>query len=309
MDAVIDQWCYRLASLVPYASLQNPGFSFLHRAFVGLLLLAPLCATIGIQVINFRLAFFAEAVGHSAFTGIALGLGLAAALGQAGPGSGAASGDTWALGAMVIFGVLVALAITFYRRQSGLAGDTVIGVFSAAIMALGLCLITHMMSTNRIRGGDALRNFLIGNILTIDAGEVAGLAAFFLLAMTFQALAYNRLLFLGINAALAKTRGVRVAAYEYAFAALLALVVMFSIEAVGALLVTAMLVIPAAAARNLARSAGGLFWWAQGIAASSGVGGLILSDYFNTATGATTVLAATLWFLASSISAWWRGQD
>lgn len=272
----------------------------MHRAFVGMLLLAPLCSTVGIQVVNFRLAFFAEAVGHSAFTGIALGFLLAALTGW----------QHVELGAMVGFGVLVASIITLYRRRSGLASDTVIGVFSSMVIAMGLCVITHLINNNQLRGGGSkVFNFLMGNILTIRADEIVGLALFFVVAIGFQYFAYNRLLFIGINASLARTRGVRVGLYEYAFAVLLALVVTFSIKAVGVLLVTALLVIPAAAARNLARSAGSLFWWGGAIAMTSAVGGLIVSDVFYSATGATTVLLISVWFALSSAYSWLAGRE
>lgn len=305
MESVINQICYSLASLVPYENLHNPSYSFMHRAFAGMLLLSPLCVTIGIQVVNFRMAFFAEAIGHSAFTGIALGLLLAIAAGV----SDAANLDGPALVTMGLFGVLVAMAITYFRQRTSLASDTVIGVFSSAIMALGLALLTHLSRTSHIKGNTTLQTFLLGNILTITEWQIAGLFLFFIAAFVFQLFAYNRLLFLGINTALARTRGIAVSVYEYAFSALLALVVMFSIKVVGALLVTAMLVIPAAAARNLARSAGGLFWWGQLVALTSGVGGLILSDYFESATGATAVLIATAWFALSSIYSWMLGRE
>lgn len=301
MDEWVDEICRRIAAVVPYPPLQDPGLSFLHRALVGLVLIAPLCSTIGIQVVNLRLAFFAEAVGHSAFTGLAIGLMILAFGGAAAPDPRIA---------MIVFGVAVAMAITVFRRRSGLSSDAVIGVFSSAVIALGLCLISRMIETNQVRGGGArLLDFLQGNILLVRPAELAALAAFFAAAMTYQAFAYNRLLFLGVNSALAATLGVRVRFYEYTFAALVALVVISSIQAVGVLLVTAMLVIPAAAARNLARSAGGMFWWGLVVAVSSAVLGLVLSDRYSTATGATTVLCTTAWFLASQAASWLKGRD
>lgn len=294
MERWVDQACSAIAAWAPYPAIQDPSLTFLHRALVGLLLIAPLCSTIGIQVVNFRMAFFAEAVGHSAFTGIALGFLLASAVGDA-------VDPFWV---MVVFGVLAALAITLYRRRSGLSNDTVIGVFSAAVIALGLCVISHLTETNRLRGGNSkLLEFLQGNILTVRPSDVLALAVFFVAAMGFQAFAYNRLLLMSINAPLAQTFGVRVRAYDYAFTLLLSLIVMFSIRAVGALLVTALLVIPAAAARNLARSAGSLFWYGLLIATTSAVGGLILSDYLTSATGGTVVLCAASWFLLSTLVA------
>jgi zinc transport system permease protein len=116
--------------------------------------------------------------------------------------------------------------------------------------------------------------------------------------MTFQTLSYNRLLYIGLNPTLAKAHRIRVAMHQYIFTGLLALIVMFAVQAVGVLLVTAMLIVPAAAARNLARNAGAMFWWALLISLSSSMTGLLVSaqDWARTATGATVILIACVWF-------------
>jgi len=142
-------------------------------------------------------------------------------------------------------------------------------------------------------------SFLQGSILSVSATDLLVLGAFFTAAMVFLAFAYNRLLLVGLNSDLAQVLHVNVARYEYAFAAFLSLLVMFCIPIVGALVVTAFLVIPAAAARNFAANAGAVFWWAVGIALSSGLVGLFLSDLYETPTGATIVLCNAAWFAAS----------
>lgn len=100
------------------------------------------------------------------------------------------------------------------------------------------------------------------------------------------------------------------ALWQYLFAGLLALVVMFSVWAVGVLLVTAMLIVPAATARNLARTAGGMFWWALLVGISSGFAGLTLSaqDWLATSSGATIILVSCCWFAASCVWAALRGH-
>ncbi|MGL4462126.1 MAG: metal ABC transporter permease, partial [Planctomycetia bacterium] len=250
LEPAVNAFCRLATAAVPYPPLHQ--YDFLARAFVALALVAPLCAAIGIQVVHFRLAFFAEAVGHSAFTGLALGLLLSLV------------GVSPLLG-MYGFGVVVALAIALYRRRSRLSSDTVIGVFSAAVVAFGLVVVDRLVRMGLVKG-NPLEAFLFGNILTITEVEIVKLAVFFVVAAAFQVFAYNRLLFIGLNPALARTMGVPVERYENALAVLLALVVMFSIQAVGVLLVTALLVVPAAAARSVARSAGSCFWWGTSIA-------------------------------------------
>ncbi|MCL2790210.1 MAG: metal ABC transporter permease [Desulfobulbus sp.] len=270
-----------LAHLLPFDCLQD---RFMQQALAGLLLLAPMTAAMGIQVINFRMSFFADAISHSAFAGVALGLLLALD-----PG--------WT---MPVFGVLVGLAIMLMQRTSSLSSDTVIGVFFSAMVAFGLAIISRDRSLAR-----DLQRFLYGDILTISDGQVAALMGLFAALMIFQACNYNRLLYIGFNPTLAQVHRVRVAVLQYLFAGLLALIVMFAVQAVGVLLVTALLIVPAAAARNFARSAGAMFWWTLMISLSSAVAGLLLSaqDWARTTTGATIILVACGWFALSMAAA------
>ncbi len=262
---------------------------FMQTAMLGIMLLAPMAAAMGVQVVNFRMAFFADAISHSAFTGVAMGLILAydPAL------------------TMPVFGVLVGLAIMATQRRSKLSEDTVIGVIFSAVVAFGLAVVSRDRSMAR-----DMQRFLYGDILTVTEGEVLFLAALFLVVMGFQAWSYNRLLYIGINQTLAKTHRIRIAFYQYIFAALLALIVVFSVRAVGVFMVTAMLIVPAAAARNMARSAGAMFWWALVVSIASAIPGLIISaqNWARTAAGATIVLIAFVWFAASMLYSSMRGS-
>lgn len=287
----VDALCGLLGKL-PIDALQYP---FMQRATVAVLLLAPLCAVIGIQVVNFRLAFFADAVSHSAFTGMGLGMVGALLLGSAGL---AERSLKYGQAMMIAFGLFVALSITYQRRRSGLSSDTIIGVFSSAAVALGLVLF----SVKRLSAGSsAFLSFLQGSVVLVSAEDLLILGGFFVAAMAFVAYAYNRLLLVGLNSDLAQVLEINVARYEYAFAAFLSLLVMFCIPIVGALVVTAFLVIPAAAARNFAVNAGAVFWWAVAIALSSGLLGLYLADHYDSPVGATIVLCNTVWFAVSQI--------
>jgi len=268
-----------VARLVP---LECMKFRFMQQAMVGLVLLAPMCAAMGVQVVNFRMAFFSDAISHSAFTGIALGLLLGAD----------------ARVAMVVFALLVGLGIMAVGRRTALSVDTVIGVFFSAAVAFGLAVVSRERSVAR-----DVQRFLYGDILTIGDAEILWMGGLFVVLMIFQAAGYNRLLYVGLNPCLASAHRVRVRSYQYVFAALLSLVVIFSVWAVGVLLVTAMLVVPAASARNLARSAGGMFWWALLVGVTSAVAGLLISaqSWAHTATGATVVLCSSAWFALSLV--------
>lgn len=257
---------------------------FMQRAMVALLLLAPMCAAMGVQVINFRMAFFSDAISHSAFAGVALGLilGLDA---------------RWTMAGLA---VLVGLGIVAVGRRSSLSVDAIIGVFFSATIAFGLAVVSRERGVAR-----DVQRFLYGDILTLTETDIALLIGLGAVLAVFQIVGYNRLLYVGLSSALASAHRVRVRVYQYVFAALLALVVILAVGAVGVLLVTAMLIVPAAAARNFARRAGGMFWWAMGVALTSAVVGLVISaqPWARTATGATIVLVASGWFVVSTLPA------
>lgn len=268
-----------VAALLPFDFMQA---RFMQQAFVGLMLLAPMCAAMGVQVVNFRMAFFSDAISHSAFTGVALGmlLGLDVRI------------------TMLLFGLVVGLAIVAVGRRTSLSTDTLIGVFFSAVIAFGIAAVSRDRSVAR-----DMQRFLYGDILTLSDVEIQWLAALFIVLLVFQALSYNRLLYISLSPVLAQVHGIRVSIYQYLYAALLSTVVVFSVWAVGVLLVTALLVVPTAAARNVARSAGGMLWWALLVAWSSAAGGLIVSaqPWARTATGATVILCTFLWFLATQL--------
>ncbi len=273
---------YELAGrLLPFEVMET---LFMRRALVGLLLLTPMTAAAGVQVVTHRMAFFSDAISHSVFTGLALGVLFAIH-------------PHWTL---PLFALLVGLGIVAVQRHTGLSADTVIGVFFSAAIAFGLAVISRDPAASR-----EIQRIIYGDILTLTDADIMGTALLLLALSGFLLFGFNKLLYIGVNTDLAQAHQVWVAVYQYAFAGLLALLVVLSVRAVGMLLVTAMLIVPAAAARNLSRSAGAMFWWAQGIAVSSSIAGLLISaqDTIRTATGATIVLVASGWFALSAVVA------
>ena len=213
---------YRLVSLLPFECLQA---GFMQQALAALILLAPMAATMGVQVVSFRMAFFSDAISHSAFAGVALGL-----IFSINPHV-----------AMPVFGILVGLGIMAVQRNSALSSDTIIGVFFSAVMAFGLAVVSRDNAVAR-----DLQQFLYGDILTITETDIRWLIGLFFALAAFQIWGYNRLLYIGLNSVVAKAHRINVFFWQYLFAGLLALVVMFSVWAVGVLLVTALLIVPAA---------------------------------------------------------------
>lgn len=272
MESLLAPWHGAVSSL-PF---EWARYEFMRLALLAVLFVSPLLGSLGTVVVANRMAFFSEAIGHAAFTGIALGV----VLGLADP-----------LWSMIGFALVLTLAIAWVRRRGGLSSDTAIGLVMAFTVSLGIVILS--------RGGDFARytNFLIGDMLAVTPSDLAwlGVLAAAVAAMFF--FFFNRLLLATLSPALARSRARHSGAAELAFACLLAVVVTCALPWIGILVINALLILPAAAARNLARNTAQFFGWALAVALAAGITGLIASFYASTATGATIVLAAMAIYL------------
>lgn len=244
-------------------------YGFMRTALCAVLLIAPLYGLLGTMAVDGRMAFFSDSLGHSAMTGIALGI----MLGLQTP--------AWA---MVLYGLCYALLLCYVKGRGAASTDTTIGVFSSTGLALGVVLLSR-------NGGFAkYSGYLIGDLLSIEPGDIATAAVLLAAVLVFWLLCYNKMLLSSISAPVASSRGVRTQLIETAFACLLSVVVMLSIRWVGTLMLNAMLVLPAAAARNLARNVRCYHLLSMLLALVCSVAGLLLSFAWGTASGATIVL-------------------
>lgn len=268
---------YALLQKLPFEWAQ---YDFMHHALLAILLLAPLLAVMGCLVVNNRMAFFSEAMGHSALTGVALG----AIVGLGNPSA-----------TIIGFAVILALAMFLLRHYSAVPADTSIALVMAFVVALGVVLLS--------RGGGFTKysRYLIGDILTISPMELGGLAALSGVAWVLWFFLFNAFFFVSMNRSLASSRGLPAAFLEALFSVLVAVVVAVSIPWVGLLVINSMLILPAATARNLARNTRRYVVGSILVSLFSGVLGLICSYYWNTATGATIVLWACGFFVLSLI--------
>lgn len=266
---------YSLLESLPGEMFQ---YDFMKNAFLAAVLIAPLFALLGTMAVNNKMAFFSDALGHSAFTGIGLGV----LLGLEDP-----------LLAMLAFGIFLGLIITKVKSANLVSSDTVISVFSSAALALGIVILSAS-------GGFAKYSaYLIGDILTVGQGDLLTIAVVLIVAYVLWALLYNQLLLLSINRSLAASRGVRVLLVENIFVMMVAVAVMVSIRWVGILMINSLLILPAAAARNITHTARGYHWMAAGFGLLSSVVGLGISYAYGTSAGATMVLAAVVLFFAT----------
>ena len=264
-----------LDMLLPFSWI---SYTFMKHALLAVLLMTPLFGLLSTMVISSRMAFFSDSLGHGAFTGIAVG----ALVGMISP-----------LSSLLLFSVVFALIITYIKRHTAASADTVIGVFSSTAIAVGLMVMS--------RGGGFTKfsPLLIGDILSVTPADLAGLAAVDVIVVLAWALLFNRLLLLSINPSFARSRGISVAAVEAVFAVLLAVVVAVSIQWVGILIINALLVLPGATARNIARNVKEYHIVSVASALIAGITGLLAAYYFGIAAGASIVaVAAVLFFLS-----------
>jgi zinc transport system permease protein len=251
------------------------GHDFMKNALLGVLLVTPAFGLLGTMVVNNRMAFFADALGHSALTGIAIGV--LAGFGQ----------PIWS---MVLFSILLAFAVMAVKRANTASTDTIIGVFSSSAVALGIVLLSRS-------GGFAKYSaFLIGDLLSISASDLLLLSVTLAAIIVLWFLIFNKLLLVSVNPSLAHSRGIQVGLYDTLFTVVCAVAVTVSIQWVGVLIISSLLVLPAAAARNAARNIRQYHFYAVAIALFSGISGLILSYYWDTASGATIVLVSAVIF-------------
>ncbi len=253
---------------------------FMKRAILAMLFVAPAAAAVGVPLVHFRMAFFSDAIGHSAFTGVAIGVLL----------------GVHPLLTMVAFGLFVAWAITLVRGRTELSPDTVIGVFFSTVIALGIAIISAQKGLTR-----NLQAYLYGDLLAVSETELLWMGMLLGVVGAYLFVAFNKIMLIGVHEGFAKSMGVPVRGLEISFALVVALVVTTAIRAVGILLVTALLVVPAAAARNVARGIASAFWAAIAIAMVSGLLGIAASYYLDTATGATVVLFASAFFAVTAL--------
>lgn len=262
---------YAICDFLPFEMLH---WDFMKNALLALLIMAPLFGLMSTMIVTGRMSFFSDALGHSAFTGIAIG----AICGVAAP--------TWAA---VIFSVAFALLFSFVRSRSNQAADTLIGVFSSAAVALGIFVAT-------LNGGSFTKynKYLIGDILSVTPAEIGMLALVLLAVVIFWILCANRLTLTAIHPQLASSRGIPVGISQTLFIVAIAIVVTLSISSVGLLILNSLLVLPAASARNISRNLRQYHGFSVLFALIAGIGGLIVSYYSGCSAGAaiSLILAA-----------------
>jgi len=267
---------YSLVELLPFDWAAPGSMYFMKNALLAVLVISPLFGLLSTMVVTNRMSFFSDALGHSAFTGIAIGT----LCGFADP--------MWMA---VLLAAAFALLFTYVRHKSHMASDTVIGVFSSTAVALGIFIATP-------DGGSFTKfnSILIGDILSVEPAKIGLLAVILLVVVLLWLASFNGLMLSSIHPALANSRGVKVFWQEAVFSMAIAVVVTVSMTWVGLLVINSLLVLPAAAGRNLARNMRQFHLFSILAAVVAGIAGLMTSYHIGSSAGASITLYLALWF-------------
>jgi zinc transport system permease protein len=260
-------------------------YPFLIRGFFCVLVLAPVLGGLSHLVVTRRMAFFSAALGQAALTGVAIGLLLGEPLNAP-------------YGGMFGFCLLATLVMVFVKRHATLPPDTLIGVFHALTLGLGLCLLVFVTRQFNVH---QVESVLFGSLLTVTDADLLLLLTVGVLVAILLMRQYNKLLLDSLNQPLASVSGADSAFLEYFFAILLTVAIVVSLKIIGALLVEALVVVPAAAARNMARGTRSYLVWSVAIAFLAGAGGLGISTQLLVPTGGAVVLAVSTIFFVTLI--------
>ena len=263
-------------------------YPFLIRGFLCVLVLAPILGGLSHLVVTRRMAFFSAALGQAALTGVAIGLLLGEPLNAP-------------YGGMFGFCLLATLAMVYVKRRATLPPDTLIGVFHALTLGLGLCLLVALTRQFNVH---QVESVLFGSLLTVTDGDLLLLVFVGALVSILLVREYNLLLLDSLNPTIANVAGAQPVFLEYFFAVLLTLSIVVSLKIIGALLVEALVVVPAAAARNVAWSTRSYLIGSIAIAFAAGAGGLLISTKFLVPTGGAVVLAVSgIFFMTLAVRA------
>jgi ABC-type Mn2+/Zn2+ transport system permease subunit len=261
-------------------------FEFMQRALVALALVSIVSAVVGAFVVVKGMAFIGDALAHASFAGVAA---------------------AFVMGASIYYGavaaaVLTALAITYVSRQARIQFDTAIGILFVGAFSLGIVII----SAQDVYTVD-LFSFVFGNVLGVGWEDVWLIGVMGAVVVLLVATFYKELLFTVYDPTMAAAVGIPVALVQYGLLALIGLSTVIALKAVGIVLVVAMLVTPPATATLFVRRLPAVMAMSAGLAMVSSVIGLYVSYHAGTASGASIVLVATVFFLAGLIASPRRG--
>ncbi|MEO6339873.1 MAG: metal ABC transporter permease [Caulobacteraceae bacterium] len=263
-------------------------YDFVINALMGAIFIGPLLGALGSMVVVKRMAFFSQAVGNAALTGVAIGVLL---------GESNTSPYVSMFGFCLIFGIV----LKYTQHRSSLSNDTLIGVFLSISLALGASLLLFVSAKINTHIMEAV---LFGSVLTVDDTDINILIVTTLACAAIGWPLYNKMMLASLNGSLAAARGIKVKTLDYIFVIMITVVTVACVKIVGAVLVEALLLIPAAASRNVSRSLRGFVLGAMAISTVSCLAGIIIPMQFDLPlpSGGAIIMCSAFCFVATLIA-------
>ncbi len=256
-------------------------YEFMQRAFIAAIFVGLLCSVMGTFVILRKLSFIGDGIAHASFAGIVIAY---------------LRGLNYNFGAAVV-AVITALGIGFVHRRGKISLDTTIGVLFTGAFALGIFLMSRQQNY-----AVDLQSFLFGDILAVGPNDLKMIAVLSAIVAIAVVVLFRSLIYTTFDPVVAEASGIRAGVTEYVLLVLLALTIIVALQSVGIVLVAALLVTPAAAAYQLTSRFMPMMGLSAVLGLASTVGGLYLSYYLGSSSGATIVLLATvLFFIAMGV--------
>ena len=263
------------------ALLEPFQYEFMQRAFIAAIFVGLLCSVMGTFVILRKLSFIGDGIAHASFAGIVIAY---------------LRGLNYNFGAAVV-AVITALGIGFVHRRGKISLDTTIGVLFTGAFALGIFLMSRQQNY-----AVDLQSFLFGDILAVGPNDLKMIAVLSAIVAIAVVVLFRSLIYTTFDPVVAEASGIRAGVTEYVLLVLLALTIIVALQSVGIILVAALLVTPAAAAYQLTSRFMPMMGLSALLGLASTVGGLYLSYYLGSSSGATIVLLATvLFFIAMGV--------
>ena len=258
--------------------LEPLEFGFMQRGLLASVLVAVICGILGSFVVLKGLAFIGDALAHASFGGVALAFVLGANI---------------YLGAFV-FAVATALGIGAITRRGRVSSDTAIGVLFSGTFALGILIISRVDSYTT-----DLFGYLFGDVLSITVSDLWTIGALGVVVLALVAVFYRQLLFVAFDPTVAAASGIPTRGLEYLLLTLLGVTIVTAIQAVGIVMVVALLVTPSATAYLFTRRFHHMILASVAVGALSALLGIYLSYYLDVASGAAIILVATALFFCA----------
>lgn len=264
--------------ILPFNFIQ---YDFIKNALLAVIVISPIFGLLGTMIVNNKMSFFSDALGHSALTGVAIG---------------ALIGISNYSVSMIAFAVVFALLLNYVKQKGTTSADTIISVFSSTAIAIGLVILSKTGGINKYS------SYLVGDILSISTGEILTLLITLVLTFIAWLAIFNKLLAISVNPMLAKTKGINVTLIENIFVVIIAVIVMVTIRWIGILLINSLIILPAASSRNISSNVRLYTLNSIIISLISGILGIVISFCAGLATGPTiVVVSATLYFITLAL--------